>query len=287
MLMMNEMDSNLKQEIIRSVENTLDEDIGSGDVTAALIEKNQKAKAQIISREKAVFCGIPWANEVFKQVDDTITISWKVDEGEMIETGQLMAEIHGNARTILTAERSVLNYLQTLSATATTTQMHAELIKDTSCRILDTRKTIPGLRLAQKYAVTVGGGHNHRIGLFDAVLIKENHILSAGSLETAVKNALNLHGSTMMVEVEVESIEELKQALAAGAKRIMLDNFDLDSLNQAVEINCSRAELEASGNITLDNLREIALTGVDYISLGALTKHIHAIDLSLLFEFTD
>lgn len=281
------MDSNLKRNITQSVELALAEDIGSGDVTAALIDKNQKAKAQIISREDAVFCGIPWADEVFKQVDDSIKVNWKVDEGDRLTANQVIAEIYGNARTILTAERSVLNFLQTLCATATTTRRHAELIKDTPCKILDTRKTIPGLRLAQKYAVSVGGGHNHRIGLFDAVLIKENHILSAGSLEAAVKKALDLHGETIMVEVEVESIEELEQALVAGAKRIMLDNFDVDLLKQAVEINLSRAELEASGNITLENLREIALTGVDYISLGSLTKHIQAVDLSLLFEFID
>ncbi len=281
------MDNNLKQSIEQIVALALNEDIGSGDVTAALIDKNQMAKAQIVSRENAVICGIPWASEVFRQVDEAITISWDVDEGDNIEPNQTIAEIHGNARTILTAERSVLNFLQTLSATATTTRQYAELIEDTDCKILDTRKTIPGLRLAQKYAVKVGGGKNHRIGLFDAVLIKENHIRSAGSINAAMQKALRLHGDNIMIEVEVESIAELEQALAAGAKRILLDNFSVETLKQAVEINRSRAVLEASGNITLENLRDIALTGVDYISLGALTKHVQAIDLSLLFEFTD
>ena len=279
------MNSDLQKQIKQSVKFALAEDIGSGDLTAALINKSQMARATIISRETAVICGIPWVNEIFQQVDDSITIDWKVTDADQVIADQELCEISGNARNILTAERCALNFLQTLSATATTTRQYARLIEDTKCHILDTRKTIPGLRLAQKYAVTVGGGKNHRIGLYDGVLIKENHIRSAGSLTDAVKNAIDRHGDSVMIEVEVESLEELKQALAAGAKRIMLDNFGLAQLSEAVQINLSRAELEASGNISKENIREIALTGVDYVSLGALTKHIQAIDLSLLFEF--
>ena len=279
------MNNDLQKQLKQSVKFALAEDIGSGDLTAALISKSQMARAKIISRETAVICGIPWVNEVFEQVDDSITIDWKVTGGDQVIADQVLCEIFGNARNILTAERCALNFLQTLSATATTTRQYARLIEDTKCHILDTRKTIPGLRLAQKYAVTVGGGKNHRIGLYDGILIKENHIQSAGSLTDAVKNAIDRHGDAVMIEVEVESLEQLKQALAAGAKRIMLDNFDLAQLSEAVQINQSRAELEASGNISKENIREIALTGVDYVSLGALTKHIQAIDLSLLFEF--
>jgi len=204
------MDNQLIHSIKQVVATALDEDIGSGDITAELINAKQNAKAQLISREHAVICGLPWATEVFKQVDSSIVISWEVTEGNLIESDQVIAELKGNARTILTAERTVLNFLQTLSGTATTTRQYAELVKDTNCKILDTRKTIPGLRLAQKYAVTIGGGHNHRIGLFDAILIKENHIRSSGSLGTAVKTAQQHHGPDIVIEVEVESLDELE-----------------------------------------------------------------------------
>ena len=275
----------LQESIRQNVSLALLEDVGDGDVTAGLIHENQQARAKIISREAAVVCGIPWVDEVFRQFDESTLIDWQVDEGDRIEPGQALCRIEGNARHILTCERTALNFLQTLSATATTTRRYAELISDTRCKILDTRKTIPGLRLAQKYAVKIGGGENHRVGLYDAVLIKENHIRSAGSISAAVKLAQSQHRNTLMIEVEVETIAELRQALSAGAGRIMLDNFSTEALRQAVTINQGTAELEASGNVNRQNIREIALTGVNYISLGALTKHIRAVDLSLLFEY--
>ena len=281
------MKKQLQSSITRSVKLALHEDVGEGDVTARLIDKNQKAKAQILSRESAVICGIPWVNEVFNQVDESIHLNWQVSEGEHVDADKTLCVIDGNARHILTAERTALNFLQTLSATATLTQSYVALIADTGCKILDTRKTIPGLRLAQKYAVNIGGGENHRVGLYDAILIKENHIRSVGSVKSALKIAQENHGDTILIEVEVESIAELKQALSAGAKRIMLDNFSIEDLKHAVKINNAVAELEASGNVDKQTLRDIALTGVDYISLGALTKHIQAIDLSLLFRFSD
>ena len=281
------MKQQLLNSITQSVERALREDIGDGDVTAKLIDKNQNATARILCREAAVICGIPWVNETFSHVDGSVILDWQVKEGDRVRADQTLCIIHGNARHILTAERTALNFLQTLSATATTTQSFAQLIADSNCKILDTRKTIPGLRLAQKYAVKIGGGENHRVGLYDAILIKENHIRSVGSIGQALKFAQASHGESMLIEVEVESIIELEQALSAGAKRIMLDNFNLDDLRQAVEINNSRAKLEASGNVDKDTIREIALTGVDFISLGALTKHINAVDLSLLFKFTE
>jgi len=281
------MNKQLLDSITQSVKLALSEDIGDGDITAGLINKNQNASARILCRETAVICGIPWVNEVFGQVDESIMINWEVEEGNHLSPDQTLCSIYGNARHILTAERTALNFLQTLSATATNTQSYADLIAGTNCKILDTRKTIPGLRLAQKYAVHVGGGKNHRAGLYDAILIKENHIRSVGSIKAAVDLAQKHHGDSIMIEVEVETIHELEQAIAAGAKRIMLDNFNIEELRQAVQINHAFAKLEASGNINKQTIREIALTGVDYISLGALTKHIQAIDLSLLFKFTD
>lgn len=275
----------LQESITHSVSLALAEDIGDGDVTAKLIKENQQASAYIVCREPAVICGIPWVNEVFHQVDHSTTIDWKVDDGDRAKPDQVLCQIQGSARPILTGERTALNFLQTLSATATVTRDYAELIADTGCRILDTRKTIPGLRLAQKYAVKTGGGENHRVGLHDAILIKENHIRSVGSIKAAVKLAQAHHGDSIMIEVEVETLDELKQALSAGAGRIMLDNFTVEASRQAVSINSGIAELEASGNITRQNILEMALTGVDYISLGALTKHIQAVDLSLLFRF--
>lgn len=274
---------NMKQ----SVNNALVEDIGDGDITAGLINEDQHASARVLCRENAVICGIPWVNEVFSQVDESIVINWDVGEGDLVNPRQVLCNINGNARHILTAERTALNFLQTLSATATITHSYTELLAGTDCKILDTRKTIPGLRLAQKYAVHIGGGENHRVGLYDAILIKENHIRSVGSIKAAVEHAQKFHADSIMIEVEVETIQELEQALSAGVKRIMLDNFKLEELRHAVQINDSVAKLEASGNINKQTIREIALTGVDYISIGALTKHIQAIDLSLLFRFTD
>lgn len=281
------MKKQLRKIISRSVKTALREDIGSGDVTARLIDKNQNAVARIVCRESAVTCGIPWVNEVFGQVDKSIAIDWDVNEGDQVKPDQILCNLHGNARHILTAERTALNFLQTLSATATVTRSYVALVLGTNCKILDTRKTIPGLRSAQKHAVKVGGGENHRAGLYDAILIKENHIRSVGSIKAAVNTARKHHGDSIMIEVEVETIDELEQALSAGAKRIMLDNFEIDELRRAVQINNGAAKLEASGNINKTTIREIALTGVDYISLGALTKHIQAVDLSLLFSFTD
>lgn len=269
----------------QSVSQALSEDIGDGDLTARLINENQNASAKIICRESAVICGIPWVEEAFRQVDESIVIDWHINEGDQVKPDQVLCHIQGNARHILTCERTALNFLQTLSATATTASRHVALIADTRCKILDTRKTIPGLRLAQKYAVKMGGGENHRVGLFDAILIKENHIRSVGSIEAAIELAQSQHGNSIMIEVEVETIDELKQALRAGAGRILLDNFSIDALKQAVSINNGAAELEASGNVSKQTIRDIALTGVNYISLGALTKHIRAVDLSLLFKY--
>lgn len=287
MIISRDMKKQLQSSIIRSVEIALEEDIGNGDITAGLINENKNASASILCRESAVICGIPWVNEVFKQVDESIVLEWKVGEGDYLNPSQILCTLHGNARHILTAERTALNFLQTLSATATITNNHVALLEGTDCKILDTRKTIPGLRLAQKYAVKVGGGENHRLGLYDAILIKENHIRSAGSIKAAVEIAHALYGNSILIEVEVESLDELEQALSAGVTRIMLDNFEIEDLHQAVQKNSAAAKLEASGNIDVDTIREVALTGVDYISLGALTKHIQAIDLSLQFRFTD
>lgn len=234
-----------------------------------------------------ILSGRPWFDEVLRQVDDNIDVEWLADDGERIEPGATLCRLQGPARSILTAERTGLNFLQTLSATATVTAAYVAAIEGTRCRILDTRKTIPGLRMAQKYAVRCGGGTNHRIGLFDAILIKENHIVSAGSIGAAVVAARNTNPE-VLIEVEVESIDELKQALAAGARRIMLDEFSLDALADAVAINRRTgnppAELEASGSVSLDSIRSIAGTGVDYVSVGALTKNVRAIDLSMRFS---
>jgi len=261
----------------------LKEDIGSGDVTALLIDANKKATATVITREPMVLCGQAWFNAVFKQLNPEIKIQWQQNEAEFVEANGLLCTLEGNARALLTGERTALNLLQTLSATATQSKYYADAVSNTNCKVLDTRKTIPGLRLAQKYAVKCGGCVNHREGLYDAVLIKENHIIAAGSIKNAVKKARTQ--STVMVEVEVESIEELSQAIVAEPDRIMLDNFSINALKQAVMLNNKQIELEASGDVNLENITEIAETGVDYISIGALTKHINAINLSMRIEF--
>lgn len=266
------------------VEVALAEDVGSGDLTAQLIQADAEASATIITRERAVLCGRPWVDEVFKQVDPTVQVQWLADEGAIVQPNQTLCRVQGPARALLTAERSALNFLQALSSTATVTQRYVDAIAGTGCRILDTRKTLPGLRLAQKYAVRCGGGTNHRIGLFDAILIKENHIAAAGSIAKAVGAARSV-GRGVMVEVEVENFYELEQALDAGADRIMLDEFSLVDLTEAVRkargSQHSKVELEASGNVTLDTIRPIAEAGVDFISIGGLTKHVQAIDLSM------
>ena len=267
-----------QDEIIANVKSALAEDIGDGDITADLVPNDSSASVTLITREHAVLSGIAWFNEVFNQLDKTIKIEWLVTDGDVITPDQTLCQIDGPARSILTGERTAINFLQTLSGTATTVASYVDLIKDTKTKILDTRKTIPGLRLAQKYAVTCGGGINHRIGLYDAILIKENHILAAGSITEAINLAKK---KNVPVEVEVETLHELEEALTAKADQILLDNFNLAKLVKAVTITRGRAKLEASGNINKNNLRSIAVTGVDFISIGALTKHIQAIDFSM------
>jgi nicotinate-nucleotide pyrophosphorylase (carboxylating) len=270
--------------IVDSVKRALQEDIGEGDLTAQLIKESVTAKATIISRQPAVFCGRPWASEVFSQLSHDINQSWKVQDGDEIQEGQSLCELSGPSRPLLSGERTALNFLQTLSGTATRTRQFVSAVKGTNAKILDTRKTIPGLRLAQKYAVTCGGGENHRLGLFDGILIKENHIEASGSLENAIADALSINAN-LLVELEVESLDQLRKALDAGVKRLLLDNMTIEQLKQAVEITNKRARLEASGGVTINNVLEIAETGVDYISIGDITKNIDAVDLSLRFDY--
>lgn len=276
-----------KASIGPGVAAALAEDVGAGDLTASLVDADAVVGATIIARESLVLCGEAWVNEVFRQLDDSIIIDWYIGDGGHPEADDVICKIVGPARALLTGERTALNFLQTLSATATTTAAFVKAVAGTRAKVLDTRKTIPGLRLAQKYAVTCGGGVNHRVGLFDAILIKENHIKSAGSITAALQRAQDA-GGEVLIEVEVENHGELLEALDAGAARILLDNFSIDDLKEAVATNESYgivgAELEASGNVTLDTIREIAETGVDYISTGALTKNIRAADLSMLFR---
>ncbi len=277
------MSTILPQGIAESVAQALAEDVGAGDVTANLIERDTTAQARVITRENCILCGTEWFNEVFRQLDPAIKISWQQQDGEHCKPDSLLCSINGNARKILTGERAALNFLQTLSATATTTHAYANELEKFKTEILDTRKTIPGLRLAQKYAVAVGGGRNHRVGLYDQVLIKENHIVACGSIENAVSKARELY-SDLKVEVETENLEEFEQALNAGADIIMLDNFNLKDMRIAVERCNGKSKLEVSGNVTIESLAEIAATGVDYISSGALTKNIRSIDLSMRFS---
>ena len=270
----------LQPTIEANVRLAIEEDVSSGDITAELIPESQQATAQIISRDQAVIAGSAWVNEVFKQVDPTVEIEWQVADGDCVAPDTLLFTLKGSARSLLTGERAALNFLQTLSGTATIAKQYSDKVANTSVKLLDTRKTLPGLRLAQKYAVTCGGCYNHRIGLFDAFLIKENHILAAGGIESAISLAQSNHPGKP-VEVEVESFDELNQALQAGADIIMLDNFTPEQMREAVTLVDGRAKLEASGNITDDTLVSYAETGVDYISIGALTKHCRAIDLSM------
>lgn len=269
--------------ITDDVRRALAEDIGDGDITAALIPAEATSTATVISRESATICGTDWFNEVFAQLDTTININWQVSDGDTVTAEQILCTLSGSSRALLSGERSALNFLQTLSATATNAKQYADAVQGTNTKVLDTRKTIPGLRRALKYAVTCGGCHNHRIGLFDAYLIKENHIAAAGSIQNAVNQARKLNADKK-IEVEVEDLHQLQQALNAGSDIIMLDNMNLDQLTQAVAINNGQAKLEASGNVSLQTVRAIAETGVDYISTGELTKHIQAIDLSMRFR---
>ncbi len=261
----------------------LAEDVGGGDLTAALIPETAQAEATVISREKAVLCGAAWFDAVFRQIDPSVAIEWRAADGERIEPNQLLCALRGPARALLTGERTALNFLQALSGTATLARQFADTVAGTGATILDTRKTLPGLRLAQKYAVRCGGCQNHRIGLFDAVLIKENHILAAGSITAAIAAARRLHPG-VTVEVEVESLAELEEALAAGPDIVMLDNFDLGTMAEAVRVTAKRVKLEASGNVNFSTVRKIAETGVDYISIGGLTKDVRAVDLSMRFR---
>ena len=272
----------LKADLQANVSTALLEDVGDGDITARLIPADELASAAIITREDATICGVDWVNEVARQVDPTIAIDWMVADGQQAEANQLLFQAYGNARSLLTFERCALNFLQCLSGTASIAHYYAGLVADTQVKLLDTRKTIPGLRKAQKYAVACGQCYNHRIGLYDAFLIKENHIAACGGISQAIATARKQEPAKP-VEVEVESMDELQQALDAGADRIMLDNFTLREMREAVELCAGRAELEASGGITEQTLRPIAETGVDYISIGALTKDCRAIDLSMRF----
>ncbi|MBY7858167.1 carboxylating nicotinate-nucleotide diphosphorylase [Vibrio fluvialis] len=278
----------LPLEITRSVTDTLKEDLGgtldpAADITASLIPADVQGRATIITREHGVFCGQAWADEVFTQLGGEVTIEWLVKDGDTVEPNQTLCTLSGPARILLTGERNAMNFIQTLSGCATTTAQYVKALEGTGCRLLDTRKTIPGLRSALKYAVACGGGFNHRIGVFDAYLIKENHIIACRGITQAISTAKKLNPGKP-VEVETENLDELRLAIEAGADIIMLDNFTLDMMREAVAINAGRAALENSGNVTMETLREYAETGVDYISVGALTKHVRAMDLSMRFK---
>ena len=266
----------------RNVAAALAEDVGGGDLSADLIDEEAHARARIVTREPGVFCGRPWAVETCRQVDRAIRLDWLVEDGAGIETEDALVDLAGPARSLLTVERTVLNFLQLLSGTATRTRRFVEAVAGTETVILDTRKTLPGLRVAQKYAVRVGGGQNHRMGLYDALLLKENHIAAAGGIAAAVYQARGRHPG-MPVEVEVEDHRELADAIATGVDRILLDNFTIDDLHAAVAATAARVPLEASGGITLDNVAEVARIGVDYISVGELTKDVTPLDLSMRF----
>jgi nicotinate-nucleotide pyrophosphorylase (carboxylating) len=273
--------------VSRQVSAALAEDLGGGDVTAALVPATQQVRAQVIAREPAILCGVDWVTETFGQLDASVRLEWLAQDGDAVVADKPVLRLSGPARPILTGERTSLNFLQTLSATATAARRYVDAVAGTGCRILDTRKTIPGLRLAQKYAVRCGGAQNHRLGLYDMVLIKENHIVAAGSIARAIETARRTSPG-IPVEVEVETLAEFDQALAAGADIILLDELSLADMRSAVARNRehgAKAKLEASGSVTLATVREIALTGVDYISIGGITKHVQAVDLSMRFEF--
>ncbi|MDP2323930.1 MAG: carboxylating nicotinate-nucleotide diphosphorylase [Gammaproteobacteria bacterium] len=281
------MSAELIAHISASVQAALAEDIGSGDLTAALVPADQQAHATLITREAAIICGQPWVREVFRQLNPSITLEWLVNEGDSVAANQALCELHGPARPLLTGERTALNFLQTLSAVASASRVCADAVAGTRARILDTRKTIPGLRLAQKYAVRIGGSTNHRIGLYDGILIKENHIVAAGDIATAVCRARQ-QKSTALLEVEVENLTQAEEAMAAGADRLLLDNFSIEQMRDAVALRDRQSPattLEASGGINFETLRPVAETGVDFISIGALTKNIRAVDLSMRFRF--
>jgi nicotinate-nucleotide pyrophosphorylase (carboxylating) len=265
----------------------LAEDVGSGDLTAALIPADRAGRATVITREATIVCGVPYVEETFRQLGGAL-LSWDVSEGSAAEADRVLFRLQGSARTLLTGERTALNFLQLLSGTANAAHAFAALLEGTACRLLDTRKTLPGLRTAQKYAVRVGGGHNHRMGLYDGILIKENHIMAAGSIAAAVSAAKRNAG--VPVEVEVESLGQLREAIGAGADIAMLDNFSLDGMREGVALNAAAKtplKLEASGGVSMQSIRAIAQTGVDFISVGGITKHVRAVDLSMRFEWAD
>jgi nicotinate-nucleotide pyrophosphorylase (carboxylating) len=275
------------KDLPQQIERALEEDIGSGDLTAALIPASVNGHASTITRESAIICGIPYVDAAFARIDPRVHIDWMIAEGDAVAANRILFRMAGPARALLTGERTALNFLQLLSGTATAAHAYVELLEGTACRLLDTRKTLPGLRSAQKYAVRVGGGQNYRMGLFDGILIKENHIMAAGSIARAVAAAKST-GTTVPVEVEVENLDELQQAIAAGADIAMLDDFSLDALIEAVTVNRGArrpVKIEASGGVTLDTIRKIAQTGVDFISVGSITKHVRAVDLSMRFEW--
>jgi nicotinate-nucleotide pyrophosphorylase (carboxylating) len=276
-------------DLARQVATALAEDIGAGDLTAALIPAQRQGVATVITREAAVICGIPYVEETFRQIDARVSLSWRVTEGGSAQPDQILFTVEGPAQALLTGERTALNFLQLLSATASAAHTCALLLQGTKCRLLDTRKTIPGLRTAQKYAVRVGGGINHRMGLFDGILIKENHIMAAGSIANAVATGKQ-SPRKVPIEVEVENLDQLEQAIAAGADIAMLDNFSLPLMREAVALNAGSSnplKLEASGGITHESIREIAATGVDFISVGSITKNVRAVDLSMRFEWRE
>jgi nicotinate-nucleotide pyrophosphorylase (carboxylating) len=273
----------LYQLIINQAANALDEDVGSGDISGSLIDAEARLETELLLREDAVLCGCQWFDEVFRQCDERIEIHWLAGDGDNVRANSIVCEVSGPARGLLMAERSALNFLQTLSGTATLTRTYTDQIKNTACRILDTRKTIPQLRIAQKYAVLCGGGSNHRIGLFDAYLIKENHLAAGGGIAQTVARAREMHPGKLL-EVEVENLAQLQQAIDVGVDRALLDNFSVEDMANAVELNQKRIELEASGNVELEQLVEIAATGVNFISIGALTKHLRAVDFSLRYR---
>jgi nicotinate-nucleotide pyrophosphorylase (carboxylating) len=277
------MDLNLQlaAEVERNVLVALAEDIGGGDLTALLTAAGHGARGIVISREDAVICGTAWFDACFRRIDPTAKIEWTIGDGDLVTAGQTLCEITADTRALLTAERAALNFLQLLSGTATTTRLFVGAVSHTNARIVDTRKTLPGLRLAQKYAVHCGGGVNHRFGLYDGILIKENHIIAAGGVQAALEQASHLVHGKIFVQIEVETLDELKEALKCGATMILLDNMSLEQMREAVSITKGRAKLEASGGVTLETVRSIAETGVDRISIGGLTKDVRAIDLSL------
>lgn len=275
------LNEQLRIEIQRAVAHALAEDVGTGDLTAQLIPANASAQGRVITRQDAVLCGAPWFEAVFQMLDPDSSIVWHAKDGERVSANQTLCDIFANARALLTAERTALNFLQLLSATATVTAKHIKAVAGTKAHIVDTRKTLPGLRLAQKYAVKAAGGVNHRIGLYDGILIKENHIIAAGGVAQALQKAQALAPSNVFIEIEVENLGQLEEALQNGAKLILLDNLSVPEMAEAVRITAGRAKLEASGGVNLERVREIAETGVDRISIGALTKDVQAVDLSL------